>query len=472
MIVGVALVPHPPIILEEIGRGEERKAKETLRGMEAVKKKIRGIEPDLIICISPHGAFFSDGFCFLDERWVHGDFGSFGMPELSMKKEVAQELNRELEEVLAREGIPALFLTGETAKEYGIKAELDHGCMVPLKMIDEGYESYRILHITVSGLSRMAHYRLGMVLAKVLERSNLNAVVVASGDLSHALKEKGPYSYHPSGSVFDHEIREAIRKGDVFSLVTIDEGLATEAAQCGLPSFLVGLGVLDGKHIHTELFSYEGPFGVGYLTAFLEPGNPMDSWVETLDAHFLQQMEEQKKEEDPVLRLARRAIEEKVRHRHRLLWRTVREEEESIHDLEEKRFGAFVSIFESGQLRGCIGTTEPSYEHLGEEIIANAIAAAMHDSRFLPIEPKELPFLSVKVDVVQPPEAIKYLADLNPQRYGVVVEWEGRRGVLLPRLKGVDTATEQVRIAKHKAGIPYEEKVKMYRFEVIRYENK
>jgi len=89
----------------------------------------------------------------------------------------------------------------------------------------------------------------------------------------------------------------------------------------------------------------------------------------------------------------------------------------------------------------------------------------------LPIEPKELPFLTVKVDVVQPPVPIKYLADLDPQRYGVIVEWEDKRGVLLPRLQGVDTATEQVRIAKHKAGIPYEAKGKMYRFEVIRYEN-
>jgi hypothetical protein len=108
---------------------------------------------------------------------------------------------------------------------------------------------------------------------------------------------------------------------------------------------------------------------------------------------------------------------------------------------------------------------------LGEEIIENAMAAALHDPRFLPIEPKELPFLTVKVDIVQPKEPIKYMGDLDPDRYGVVVEWEGRRGVLLPRLQGVDTATEQVRIAKGKAGIPYEAQATMYRFEVIRYES-
>ncbi len=471
MIVGVAMVPHPPILLKEIGRGEEEKAKRTLKGMEEIAKRIRAKEPDLIVCVSPHGPFFSDGFCVLDERWVHGDFSMFGAGQVRMNKEIAQEINRKLEEELAREGIPALFLNREIAAEYGIEPALDHGSMVPLSFVDQVVEGYRILHITISGLSRMEHYRLGMVLAKVIEQANLQTVILASGDLSHALKEEGPYAYHPSGPVFDQELREAVRAGDVFSIVTMEEQLVEEAAQCGLPSFLVGLGAFDGYHIHAEVLSYEGPFGVGYMTAFLEPGNETESWVESLEAHFMKKLQEKIDGEDPVLRLARRAIEERVRHGHRLSWKQVVEEEESLAYMEKIRSGAFVSIYESGQLRGCIGTIEPSYEDLGDEIIENAMAAALHDPRFLPIEPKELPFLTVKVDVVHPPVHVKYLADLDPERYGVVVEWEGRRGVLLPRLQGVDTATEQVRIAKHKAGIPYEAKVEMYRFEVTRYES-
>jgi len=471
MIVGVALVPHPPILLQEIGRGEEEKARQTLKGMEEVAKRIRAKNPDLIICVSPHGPFFSDGFCFLDERWVHGDFGMFGASQVRMNKEIAQEINRKLEEELAREGISALFLNREIAAEYGIEPVLDHGSMVPLALIDQVLAGYRILHITISGLSRLDHYRLGMVLAKVIGQANLQTVILASGDLSHALKEQGPYAYHPSGAVFDQELREAVRTGDVFSIVTMEEQLVEEAAQCGLPSFLVGLGAFDGYHIHSEVLSYEGPFGVGYMTAFLEPGNKMESWVESLEAHFMKKLQEKIDGEDPVLRLARRAIEERVRHGRRVSWKKIVQEEESLAYMEENRSGAFVSIYESGQLRGCIGTIEPSYEHLGDEIIENAMAAALHDPRFLPIEPKELPFLTVKVDVVHPPVLIKYLADLDPERYGVVVEWEGRRGVLLPRLQGVDTATEQVRIAKHKAGIPYEAKVDMYRFEVTRYES-
>jgi AmmeMemoRadiSam system protein A len=471
MIVGVAFVPHPPILLPEIGKGEEEKARQTINGMEEIAKRIRAKEPDLIVCVSPHGPFFADGFCILDERWVHGDFGAFGAKEVQVNKEIAQEVNRVLEEELARAGIPALFLNREIAAEYGIEPALDHGSMVPLAMIDRFYEGYRVMHVTISGLSRMEHYKLGMILADVIGKANLQTVILSSGDLSHALKEQGPYAYHPSGATFDCELREAVRKGDVFSIVTMEEKLVEEAAQCGLPSFLVGLGAFDGRHIHSQVISYEGPFGVGYMTAFLEPGNEMESWVESLEGHFLKKLQEKIDREDPVLQLARRAIEERVRHSRRLDWKDMVEAEESLQDLEAKRFGAFVSIFESGQLRGCIGTIEPSYDHLGEEIIENAMAAALHDPRFLPIEPKELPFLTVKVDIVQPKEPIKYMGDLDPDRYGVVVEWEGRRGVLLPRLQGVDTATEQVRIAKGKAGIPYEAQATMYRFEVIRYES-
>lgn len=436
MIVGLALVPHPPILLHEIGRGEEKKASQTLTGMAEVAKRIRAKEPDLIICVSPHGPFFSDGFCILDERWVHGDFGAFGASEVRLNKEIAQEINRKLEEELAAEGIPALFLNREIAAEYGIEPVLDHGSMVPLALIDQVCEGYRILHVTISGLSRMEHYRLGMVLARVIEKSNLQTVILASGDLSHALKEEGPYAFHPSGAIFDRELREAVRTGDVFSIVTMDETLVEEAAQCGLPSFLVALGAMDGHRIVSEVLSYEGPFGVGYMTAFLEPGTEMESWVKSVEAHFLKKLQEKIALEDPVLRLARRAIEERIRHGNRLAWKTFLQEEEGLQHMEKARSGAFVSIYESGQLRGCIGTIEPSYEHLGEEIIENAMAAALHDPRFLPIEPKELPFLTVKVDVVQPPVPIKYLADLDPERYGVIVEWEGRRGVLLPRLQG------------------------------------
>ena len=132
----------------------------------------------------------------------------------------------------------------------------------------------------------------------------------------------------------------------------------------------------------------------------------------------------------------------------------------------------FVSLHDArGALRGCIGTLAPTRATLAEEILANAFAAARRDRRFAPLEPGELPGLSVKVDVLSVPEPVLGLEDLDPRRYGVVVTGpRGARGVLLPDLEGIDTAEQQVRIACRKAGLAWgREAITLQRFTVERH---
>jgi hypothetical protein len=133
------------------------------------------------------------------------------------------------------------------------------------------------------------------------------------------------------------------------------------------------------------------------------------------------------------------------------------------------RAGVFVSIHRLGELRGCIGTIEPQRSNVAEEIILNAISSATRDPRFLPITPDELKDLDYSVDVLTKPEPIKSQDQLDPKRYGVIVECGWRKGVLLPNLEGVDTADDQIDICRQKAGIAPNEPVKLYRFEVKRY---
>lgn len=134
-----------------------------------------------------------------------------------------------------------------------------------------------------------------------------------------------------------------------------------------------------------------------------------------------------------------------------------------------ERAGVFVSIHKLGELRGCIGTIEPQRANVAEEVIINAIGSATRDPRFLPITPYELKDLDYSVDVLAKPEPIKSQDQLDPRRYGVIVEAGWRKGLLLPALKGVDTVEEQLNICRQKAGIAPNEPVKLYRFEVKRY---
>lgn len=130
---------------------------------------------------------------------------------------------------------------------------------------------------------------------------------------------------------------------------------------------------------------------------------------------------------------------------------------------------AFVTIRNGTDLRGCIGTTEAKWPTLAHEIIMNAIAAATEDPRFLPIKADELAHLLYEVDILTPLEPIASEEELDPQRYGVLIEALGRRGLLLPALERVTTVAEQVAIAKRKAGIPEDSPVHLFRFEVERF---
>ncbi|MBU4541542.1 MAG: AMMECR1 domain-containing protein, partial [Firmicutes bacterium] len=118
----------------------------------------------------------------------------------------------------------------------------------------------------------------------------------------------------------------------------------------------------------------------------------------------------------------------------------------------------------------CIGTTGPVTENIAQEIIRNAIEASTYDPRFMPVEEQELIDLEIKVDVLGVPEPVNSVADLDAKKYGVIVEKELHRGLLLPDLDGVNTPEEQLAIAKSKAGIAEgDTDVIVQRFQVIRH---
>lgn len=163
-----------------------------------------------------------------------------------------------------------------------------------------------------------------------------------------------------------------------------------------------------------------------------------------------------------LVRLAKKAVETYIKEGR------VYEPEKLTLQMKEKA-GTFVSIHKLGELRGCIGTIEPVRPNVAEEVILNAISSAARDPRFLPITPDELKDLDYSVDVLTTPQLVKDKAELDPKKYGVIVECGWRKGLLLPDLEGVENVEEQLDICRQKAGIMPTEPVKLYRFEVKRY---
>ena len=287
---------------------------------------------------------------------------------------------------------------------------------------------------------------------------------IASGDLSHKLLAEGPYGFAPEGPVFDEQIGELFSSGNLDGLFEFDEAFCDAAAECGLRSFQIMAGALDGLHCESELLSNEGPFGVGYAVAILEVGKEESAEAEAAD-DSAKEADGAPEEADPYVALARLSVETYVRTH-----RPAQMPEGLPAEMLERRAGTFVSLHEHGQLRGCIGTIAATTGSIAQEIIQNGISACSRDPRFDPVRPDELDHLEISVDVLGDAEPIESTDELDPVRYGVIVTKGWKRGLLLPNLDGVDTVEYQVAIAKQKAGISVRDNdVQLERFEVVRH---
>ena len=459
-IAGAIIVPHPPLIIPTVGRGREREVQATIDAYRAAARQAADWAPEVLIVTSPHCAMYADYFHISPGKGASGDMSAFGAPQTRLEAAYDVQLRDEVVRQAEAANLPAGTL-GEKS------SALDHGVFLPLYFLQEAGVSCPILRIGLSGLSPMAHYRLGQCIARAVDKLNRRAVFVASGDLSHKLKDDGPYGYAPEGPVFDRQVTEVMSGGDFLRLLTMDGGLCDRAAECGLRSFQIMAGALDGLAVSPSLLSYEGPFGVGYGVAVFPVAGPDEGrcFAQRCEELARAQLERRKASEDPWVRLARASLETFVRTGKRLDALP-----EGLPDeLTSRRAGVFVSLHAHGRLRGCIGTTGPTRENVAWEIVQNAVSACSRDPRFDPVRVDELDSLEYSVDVLNQPEPVSSPEDLDVQRYGVIVSCGGRRGLLLPNLEGVDTVEQQVDIARQKGGISSREHYTLERFEVVRH---
>jgi len=284
---------------------------------------------------------------------------------------------------------------------------------------------------------------------------------VASGDLSHRLKPEAPAGYNPTAHLFDEDVVAALVANAPERIINIDEGLRRLAGECGYRSMLVALGATQELPLSCEVLNYEAPFGVGYLVAQIT--NQKSPSTQRQSEAVRSQPPTEEGNDLPAL--ARETVETYV------LTGSLPQPFEKPSQLLSERAACFVSIkTKDGDLRGCIGTIEPSRNTLREEVVANAMSAATRDPRFKPIAPDELSQLRYSVDVLSAPEPATF-AELDAKTFGVIVEDEvgERRGVLLPDIEGIESASRQVEIASRKAGIPSGTPVMLSRFRVQRF---
>jgi aromatic ring-opening dioxygenase LigB subunit len=270
-LVGCFVTPHPPIIVPEVGGSQLAEAQDTVRAMLRVQQRAAALAPETIVLLSPHAPIASQhmGVSLASSYW--GSLAYFRAPDVSVEASGDQGLAEAIITGARQSGVPATVTAAP-----GDMVELDHGSLVPLVYVFGGFERpCRLVLLSFSGLGLEQHRRFGEAVGEVLLQAPQRVVYLASADLSHRLTSGAPVGFDPRGVQFDRLVADTFAAGDWEGLMSIDPKTIAAAGECGYRSLAVLSGVVAsaeaaGLRTHNHLFSYEGPFGVGYMVGEVE----------------------------------------------------------------------------------------------------------------------------------------------------------------------------------------------------------
>lgn len=469
-----------------------REVEPTVEALQELGRRIASYEPETLVLISPHGPLLRNSMAIGLAPRAEGDFGNFQAPDVKVTARCDVELASAIQEACGRVAIHVAPVDTYTSPDAeGAVYTLDHGAAVPLHFLLPLVGDVEVVLLGYSWQPRATHVAFGQRIREVCQERGKRVVYVASGDLSHRLTRTAPAGYDPQGQVFDEEVVAGLAAGDWARIEGLPAELVERAGVCGYNSILTLAGAV-GADVESRVLCYQGPFGVGYVVAEVEPrdqpaggtlrarhtaeATPAASGASaeqaddpegsTLSAAI--QLEQTFPFDDApfgeqVLRLARSSLQAYLH-----LGTPLRLPNELPQEFRRQQ-PCFVTLREHGQLRGCVGTIEPVREHLAREIVDNAVGAGTRDYRFLPVTAAELGGLAYSVDVLSPLEAVSDLAEMDPAVFGMVVRQGGRVGVLLPGIPEVKDAHQQFEICCQKGGITAAGGVELSRFTVTRF---
>lgn len=260
MISFAAITPHPPIIIPGIGQEADLQlVANTVVAMRKLGQELEAINPDVLVIVSPHAPLEPYSFGINRRRHLEGSFLDFGL-DRSFRMDNDLQL------------VDHIMFAGqnndEDVKVHAFESQLDHGALVPLFYLTRNIQPL-VVHLSFSFLSLERHFDFGEVIGKIIGQDPRSVAIVASGDLSHRLTKHAPAGYSSRGAEFDRELISMLSNNFIRNILGLKSTFTDEAGECGLRSIVMLLGMLKQEKYSFRLLSYEGPFGVGYLTARL-----------------------------------------------------------------------------------------------------------------------------------------------------------------------------------------------------------
>ena len=255
-LVFASIVPHPPLLIPNIGKEELKKIDKTKQALEQLEQDLYLSKPDVIAIISPHGSLFFDAFSVNAHTHFASSFEQFGDFSTKLEWRGADDLAARIAHRATKENLPLQLVSEE---------RLDHGSSVPFFYLTQHLNNLRVLPIGYSSLDVKTHLRFGEILKDIFMETEKRVAVIASGDLSHGLTTDAPAGFCKNGKEFDAKLIKLLETKNTTGIVNMDQQFVEGAAECGFRSFLILLGILKNMNCAFKNYSYEAPFGVGYL---------------------------------------------------------------------------------------------------------------------------------------------------------------------------------------------------------------
>jgi len=256
-IVFAAITPHPPILIEGIGKGKKNIINKTVESLSKLEQDLYLTKPDVIAIISPHSDTFDNVFSVnLCENFVshYEKFGDFATHN-SWTGEII--LPYILKEKAYERNIPVQLLT---------EPKLDHGTSIPLVTLTSHLQNIKILPIGDTKLDAKSQLEFGQLLYNIFADSEKRIAIIASADLSHALNSDSPSGFHQAGQEFDNKIIELLEAHNTVGIAQMNPEIIKNSVQCGYSPILILLGCLKNINYTFKNLSYETVLGIGYLT--------------------------------------------------------------------------------------------------------------------------------------------------------------------------------------------------------------
>lgn len=254
------LVPHAPIIVPEVAFLSEESCEKTVSAFRSIARSFTGTRPDYLLVLDPHASTGRSFTIIQAERFV-GNLAEFGARKASVAAAGAGKEGKDLALHLN-----SIFPVSEHREKI---FSLDYAAVVSLILLRLALGCIpRMLLANPMTLSYNQAFEMGRHLRSFSSKSKW--ALLASGDLSHCLKEGAPGGYHPDAETLDKKILESLEMSSPLPVFSLPQSVILNAGECGLRSALCLIGLSGGSGI--ELLSYEAPFGVGYASAFWKMG--------------------------------------------------------------------------------------------------------------------------------------------------------------------------------------------------------